>query len=50
MAYFTVQVLGADSDTLNNIFKNKMKGTVLVQNYYGQSLAFFPLAFENRTL
>ncbi|MBM2833120.1 MAG: Cellulase [Candidatus Brocadiaceae bacterium] len=50
MAYFTAQVLGIDSDSLNNIFKNKMKDTALVQNYYGQSLAFFPLAFENKIL
>jgi len=50
MAYFAAQVLGIDSDSLNNIFKNKMKDTVLVQNYYGQSLAFFPLAFENKIL
>jgi len=50
MAYFTAQVLGIDSDSLNNIFKNKMKDTALAQNYYGQSLAFFPLAFENKIL
>ena len=50
MAYFTAQVLNIETDNLKDAFMSKLRENSLSQNYYGQSLAFFPLAFENQIL
>jgi endoglucanase len=50
MAYFAAQVLNIETDNLRNAFMGKLRENSLSQNYYGQSLAFFPLAFEDQIL
>jgi len=50
MAYFAAQVLNIETDSLRDAFMSKLRENSLSQNYYGQSLAFFPLAFENQIL
>jgi endoglucanase len=50
MAYFTAQALSRKADTLEALFMSKLSEKSLNQNYYGQSLAFFPLAFEEGIL
>jgi endoglucanase len=46
MAYFAAQVLGIRAEALQTSLRNRLGEKSLVQNYYGQSLAFFPLALE----
>lgn len=50
MAYFAAQVLNIKPDKLRVSFRNKLSEKSLILNYYGQSLAFFPLAFEGSIL
>lgn len=50
MACFAAQALNIKADTVKASLKNKLSENALVQNYYGQSLAFFPLAFEGGIL
>ncbi len=50
MACFAAQTLQINADTIKTSFRNKVKEESLSQNYYGQSLAFFPLAFEGGIL
>lgn len=50
MAYFAAQVLGIRAEALQTSLRNRLGEKSLVQNYYGQSLAFFPLALEEGIL
>ena len=50
MAYFAAQVLNIETDNLRDAFMGKLRENSLSQNYYGQSMAFFPLAFEDQIL
>ncbi|GAN33710.1 MAG: endoglucanase [Candidatus Brocadia sp. AMX2] len=50
MAYFTALVLNTKADKFEVSFRNKLSEKSLILNYYGQSLAFFPLAFEDGIL
>lgn len=50
MAYFMTLVINTKADNLSVSFKNKLYEKSLILNYYGQSLAFFPLAFEEGIL
>ena len=50
MTYFAAQVLNTKADTLKVSFRNKLSEKSLILNYYGQSLAFFPLALEEGIL
>ncbi len=50
MAYFAAQVLGFKAEALQTSLRNRLGEKSLVQNYYGQSLAFFPLALEGGIL
>lgn len=52
MAYFAAQVLGNSNraDALQTSLRNRLGEKSLVQNYYGQSLAFFPLSLEQGIL
>lgn len=50
MAYFAAQVLGIRADHLRASLRNRVGEKSLAQNYYGQSLAFFPLSLEEGIL
>lgn len=50
MAYFAAQVLVIRTDALQTSLRNRLGEKSLVQNYYGQSLAFFPLSLEEGIL
>lgn len=50
MAYFAALALNTKADKSGALFRDKLSEKSLILNYYGQSLAFFPLAFENGIL
>ncbi|MCF6154863.1 MAG: cellulase [Candidatus Brocadia sp.] len=50
MAFFSAQALNTKADRLEVSFRNRLGEKSLILNYYGQSLAFFPLAFESGIL
>ncbi|KAB2833294.1 MAG: hypothetical protein F9K48_08740 [Candidatus Brocadia sp.] len=50
MACFAAQALNIKTNKVKATLKNKLGEKSLTQNYYGQSLAFFPLAFEGGIL
>ncbi len=50
MAYFAAQVLNYKTDILKPLLKNIINEDSSIQNYYGQSLAFYPLALEGGIL
>lgn len=50
MAYFIAQVLNSKPDSIKTSFKNRLGEKSLIQNYYGQSMAFYPLALERGIL
>lgn len=50
MAYFAAQALNRNADTVKALFMSKLSKRTSGQDYYGQSLAFFPLALEEGVL
>lgn len=50
MAYFIDQLLAFESNTIKTSFKNRLTEKSFMQNYYGQSMAFYPLALERGIL
>lgn len=50
MACFAAQALNIKANNVKASLKNRLGEKSLMQNYYGQSLAFFPLAFEGGIL
>ncbi len=50
MTYFAAQIVNIKADTVKESLINRLGEESLVQNYYGQSLAFFPLAREEGVL
>ncbi|NUO07992.1 MAG: endoglucanase [Candidatus Brocadia sp.] len=46
MACFMAQILNSAADKIRASLKNKLSEKSFILNYYGQSLAFFPLAHE----
>lgn len=46
MAYFIVQLMDIESNTIKTSFKNQLTEKSFIQNYYAQSMAFYPLALE----
>ena len=50
VAYFTAQVSNHKTDKLKTLLINMINEESSIQNYYGQSLAFYPLALEGRIL
>jgi endoglucanase len=50
MVFFAAQILNTKADKVEASFRNKLNEKSLILNYYGQSLAFFPLAFEDGIL
>ncbi len=50
MACFTAQVSKLKTDKLKTLLMNTLNEETSILNYYGQSLAFYPLAFEEKIL
>ncbi|KKO18738.1 MAG: glycosyl hydrolase family 8 [Candidatus Brocadia sp.] len=50
MSYFLAQLMAAESDTIRASFKNRLTDESFMQNYYGQSMSFYPLALERGIL
>ncbi len=50
MAYFTTQVMDHQNEKLKTIFLKMLNEGSSIQSYYGQSLAFYPLALEGGIL
>lgn len=50
MACFTAQVSKLKTDKLKTLLMNILNEETSILNYYGQSLAFYPLAFEGKIL
>lgn len=48
--YFMAQILVDKSDAIKISFKKRLNEKVFLQNYYGQSMAFYPLALERGIL
>lgn len=50
MTYFAAKIGNIKADTVKASFRNNLSEESLMLNYYGQSLAFFPLALEENML